>query len=189
MLDLTPGQLGQVDQAVGAAEVDERAEVGQAGHAAVANLARLQLGQQPILLLRAPLLSRRALGQNQPIAAAIHLDDLQEQGLAAHRAQLLLDLFLAAAAPQLDDLAERHEPAHAVDRDDQAAFVVVDHLTGDDFLGVLLGLQVTPADLGPRAINRDDRAAVGVLGHDDHRGNVISALQRRSRRARSGSRP
>ena len=81
----------------------------------MADLAGLQLGQQTVLLLRAPFLRRRALRQDQPIAAAIHLDDLEVEGLAAHRAQLLLDLFLGAAAAQLDDLAERHEAAHAVD--------------------------------------------------------------------------
>ena len=41
VLDLAPAQLGQVDQAIGAAEVDKGAEVGQARDAAVADLAGL----------------------------------------------------------------------------------------------------------------------------------------------------
>src|SRR5207245_1764177 len=114
---------------------------------------------------------------NQPVAAAIHLDDLEIERLAAHRAQLGLDLFLAAAAAQLDDLAERHEAADAVHRDDQATLVVVDDLAGDDLLGVLLDLQVAPAVFCPRAVNRNNRAALGVLGHDDDGGDVVSALQ------------
>src|SRR5205823_7671574 len=153
MLDLAPGQLGQVDEAVGAAEIDKCAEIGQARDATVADVASLQLGQQTVLLLRSTLLGRRALGQDEPIAAAIHLDDLEVERLTAHRAQLFFDLFLAPAAAQLDDLAERHEAAHAVDRDDQTTFVVVDHFAGDDFLVVLLGLQVTPADFGASAID------------------------------------
>src|SRR5205823_4782759 len=116
------------------------------------NLACLQLGQQPILLLGPPFLGRRPLGQDEPIAAAIHLDDLEVERLPAHRAQLVLDLFFGAAAPELNDLAERHEAAYAVDRDDQAALVVVDHFAGDDLFSVLLGLQVTPTDLGSRSI-------------------------------------
>src|SRR4030088_3260301 len=144
----------------------------------MAHFAGLQLGEQAVLLLRAALLRGRTLGQDEPIAPAVHLDDLEVERLAAHRAQLVLDLVLGAAAAQLDDLAERHEAAHAVDGDDQAALVVVDHLAGDDLFGVLLDLQITPADFGAGAIDRDDRPTVGVFGDDDNRGDVVSPLQR-----------
>ena len=143
----------------------------------MANLARLQLGEQPILLLCTPLLRRRPFGQDEPVAPPIHLDNLEVQGLAAHRVQLLFDLFLAATAPQLDDLAERHEAADAVDRDDQATFIVVDDLALDDLFGVLLGLQVTPADLGARPVDRNDGPAFGILWDDDDSRNVITPLQ------------
>ncbi len=63
------------------------------------DLARLQLGQQAVLLRGAALLARGALGQDQPVATPVHLDHLEEQVLAAHGAQLLLDLFVGAAAP------------------------------------------------------------------------------------------
>ena len=55
---------------------------------------------------------------------------------------------------------------------------MIDHLAGDDLLVVLLRLQVAPADLGARAIDRDDRPPVGVLGHDDDRRHVVAARQR-----------
>src|SRR5688572_19861268 len=125
-----------MDQAISTTQIDEGAEVGEARDAAMANLAGLQLGEQPILLLGASLLSGRALRQDEPVAAAVHLDDLEIQGLAAHRAQLFLDLVLATTATQLDDLRQRHETAHAVDRDDQATLVVVDDFAGDDLLVV-----------------------------------------------------
>src|SRR5207244_4766321 len=121
---------------------------------------------------------RRALGQDEPIAAAVHLDDFEVERLAAHRAQLVLDLLFGATAAQLDDLAERHEAAHPIDRDDQAAFVVIDDLAGDDLFGILLRLQVAPADLGPGAIDRDDGPTVRVFGDDDNRRHVVAALQR-----------
>ena len=40
-----PGQLGQMDQPIGTAEVDEGTEIGEARHPAMADLARLQLGE------------------------------------------------------------------------------------------------------------------------------------------------
>ena len=62
MLDLSPGQLRQVNQPVSSAEVHKGAKVCQRGDAPVANLACLKLRQQAVLLLRSPLLGRRALG-------------------------------------------------------------------------------------------------------------------------------
>jgi hypothetical protein len=50
-----------VDQAVGAPEVDEDAEVTDGADAAFADLAFLQLLQQTVLLLRTPFLERAAL--------------------------------------------------------------------------------------------------------------------------------
>ena len=55
---------------------------------------------------------------------------------------------------------------------------MVDHFAGDDFLGVLFGLQVTPADLGARTVDRDHRSALGVFGHDDHGRHVVAPSQR-----------
>ena len=55
---------------------------------------------------------------------------------------------------------------------------MVDHLAGDDFLGVLLALQITPADLGAGTIDGDDRTTLGVLGHDHDGRDVVAAVQR-----------
>src|SRR6266852_3044707 len=126
-----------MDQSVGTAQIDERTEISQRRDAAVANFAGLQLREQAVLLLGATFLRRCALGQDEPIAAAVHLDDLEVERLAAHRAQLVLDLFR-----------------------------------------VCFRLQVTPADLGAGAIDRDDRPTVRVFGNDDDRRDVVSALQR-----------
>ena len=48
-------------QAIGAAQVDKRAEVGQLVDPAAQNIARLQLGQQAMLLRLAPFLGCAAL--------------------------------------------------------------------------------------------------------------------------------
>ena len=45
MLDAIPGKLGEVDEAVGAVDVDEGAEIGQAGDAAGVDLAFFQFAR------------------------------------------------------------------------------------------------------------------------------------------------
>src|SRR5207244_8447562 len=70
------------------------------------------------------------------------------------------------------------DTAYAVDGDEQATFVVIDDVAGDDLFGVLFGLQIAPAELSPGAIDRDDGATLGVFGHDDHRGHLVPAVQR-----------
>src|SRR5262249_3575103 len=120
MRDLPPGPLRQVDEAVRAAEVDEGAEVAQARHPALAGVALLQLAEQALLLARAPLLDRRALGEDQAVAPAVHLDDLEQQPPAVHRRQAVLDRLVGrAAALEVDDLRQRYEAAHAEYVDDE----------------------------------------------------------------------
>ena len=77
MVDPAPGELADMHQAVGAAEVDERAEVGQVADRPGAHLADFQLVQQLLTPPRAPLLHREALGENQAVAVAVDLDDLE----------------------------------------------------------------------------------------------------------------
>ena len=46
VINAMPGQLADVNQAVGAADIDEGAKVAQAGDDAVDDIADIQLGQQ-----------------------------------------------------------------------------------------------------------------------------------------------
>src|SRR6266540_4365166 len=62
VVDPLPGQLGDVRQAVGAAQVDKCAEVSELVDATAQNIAGLQLAEQAMLLGLAPLLSCAALG-------------------------------------------------------------------------------------------------------------------------------
>ena len=56
-----PRQLGQVDEAIGAAKVNEHTEVPDGGDAAEADFSLVQFVEETILLLRAPLLQRGTL--------------------------------------------------------------------------------------------------------------------------------
>ncbi len=72
-----PGELGEVNESVRAADVDERAEVADRGDATLADLALLQLPDQSLLHHIAPLLNSLALRKNQTVAVAVDLDDLE----------------------------------------------------------------------------------------------------------------
>src|SRR5687767_4906903 len=102
-------------QAVGAAQVDKRAEVGELIDTPAEDIARLQLGKQAMLLRLAPLLCRAALGEHQAIALAIDLDHLERNGLADHALERLLPLLRGRAAVELRDLRGRHEAANPVE--------------------------------------------------------------------------
>ena len=77
-----PGELREVDEAVGAADVHEDAEVADAGDAAGTDVAFLQLQEEALLLGGALLLHGGALREDGAVAAAVELDDLQGDVLA-----------------------------------------------------------------------------------------------------------
>ena len=119
--------------------------------------------EQPILLARSALLKRRPLGQDQPVPPAVHLDDLEEQRAPLHRLETRLDRLVRAATPQIGDLRQRHEPAHALDVDDEPALVVLDDLALDGLPVLVALLEVAPAALGAGARQREDDTALLIL--------------------------
>src|SRR5690606_23884750 len=68
VVDVLPGQLGDVHQAVDPAEVDERAEVDDRGHDALADLALLQRVEEGLADLALRLLQPGAAGQDHVVA-------------------------------------------------------------------------------------------------------------------------
>ena len=96
-----PRDFAEVREAVGATEVDEDTEAADAGDAALADLALFELGEQAVLLLRAPLLQRRALGEDDAVAAAVDLDDLEPELLADGGRETALAVLFGANADDL----------------------------------------------------------------------------------------
>ena len=95
MLDATPGHVGDVQQAVDAAQVQEGAVVGQVLDHALDLHALFQVLQQELIALGAVLLlDHRAAGHDHVVALAVELDDLEflllafEVGGVAHRAHV-----------------------------------------------------------------------------------------------------
>ena len=76
VVDVRPGELGDVDQAVHAVEVDEGAEVDDVRDLALDDVARLQAVEDLLALLLALLLEHRAAREHDVVARAVELDHL-----------------------------------------------------------------------------------------------------------------
>ncbi len=77
VIDAAPRDVGDVQQAVDAAEVDERTVVGDVLDHAVDDLTLFEVLHQLLTLLGAGLFENRAARHDDVAAAAIHLEDLE----------------------------------------------------------------------------------------------------------------
>src|SRR4029077_1352978 len=103
VIDAPPRDVGDVQQAVDAAEVDECTVVGDVLDHAVDDLAFLEVLHQLLTLLGARLFEYGAAGNNDVAAAAVHLQDLERLRIVHQRADV-------ADRPDIDLRArqERH---------------------------------------------------------------------------------
>ncbi len=111
VVDAAPRDVGDVQQAVDAAEIDEGAVVGDVLDHAVEDLAFLQAGDQLGALLGAGLFEHGAAGHDDVAARAVHLEDLERLRRAHQRADVAHRADVDLAAGQ-----ERHGAAE-VDRE------------------------------------------------------------------------
>src|SRR6202035_3390369 len=111
--DAPPGDVGDVEQPVDAAEIDEGAVIGDVLDHAGEDLALLERGDQLRALLGPALLEDGAARHHDVAARAVHLEDLEglrraeQGGDVAHRADV--------------DLAARQKRAGAIEVDGEAA--------------------------------------------------------------------
>ena len=165
MVDVLPAELGHVDEAVHAAQVDEGTEVDHRGDDALAALARLEVLQEVAALLLLRLFEPGPARQHDVVAVAVELDDLGLDDLAHVGLQL-------AHAAQLDERGGQ-EAAQA-DVDDQAALDDLDDRTGHHLAVVLLLLDRRPGPLVLRPLLGEDEPALLVLLLEDERLDVVA---------------
>ncbi len=181
MINAVVRKLRDMDESIGAAEVDESAETGQVADDATPYLSGLKLIEQFIFTLGALLLNCRALRQDKPVTAAIDLDDLERQTPVDHGRQRLGDFLVFAVltrdVAQIEHLRYRDESAYSFDIDDEAAFVVVDHRGLDDRTLVVQLLDVAPGTLQSRPSEREDSMAFGTLGLHDVDQDAVAGMQ------------
>ena len=154
VLDVLPRELGDVHEAVHAAQVDERAEVDDRGHDALADLALLEVVEEGAARLALRLLEQRAAAQDDVVAVLVELEDLGLDLLAEVRREV-------ADAAQLDE--RRGQEAAEADVDDESTLDDLDDRTGDDAIRVLDLLDVAPGALVLGALLGQDEAAFLVL--------------------------
>src|SRR5690606_14182587 len=179
VVDVLPGQLGDVHQAVHPAEVDERAEVDDGGDHALADLALGQLVEELGAHLGLGLLQPGPAGEHHVVAVLVQLDDLGFQLAADVRLQV----------PDPAHLYQRggQEPAQT-DVQDQATLDHLDHLAADDPVLLLDLLDRAPGAFVLRPLLGQDQAAFLVLlledegfypvADGDHLGRVDVMLDR-----------
>src|ERR1700754_1379673 len=167
MVDVAPGKLGDVDQAVDAVEIDEGAEVDDVGDLAFDHLAGLEPAEDLLADLLALLLEHRAAREDDVVAAAVELDDFALERLG-HKLVQVVDTA---------DVDQRggQEAAHP-EVEDETALDDLDDAAFDRFAGLGGDLDAAPGFLEAGALLGEDQAALGVLLGEDQRVDLLAEL-------------
>ena len=159
VLDAAPAEVGEMEQAIDAAEIDEGAVFGDVFHVAVDNLTfgeRFhQLGALGVQLF----FEKSAAADDDVAAAAVQLGDADLDFGAGEIVEVLCRAKIKLRAGQ--------ERADA-DIDDQAALDAVDHFAGDGFLGFVGGFDFFPSAAAKNFLIGENREAVFVLARALH---------------------
>ena len=155
MVDAAPGDVGDMQQAVDAAEIDERAVIGDVLDDAVDDLAFFEVGDDLVALFGAALFEHGAARHDDIAAAAIHLQDLERLRHADQRRDV--------ADRANIDLGARQEGHGAVEIDGEAALDLVEDDAFDLFVGLEGLFELDPAFFAARLVARDDRFAERVF--------------------------
>src|SRR5581483_342881 len=167
VVHVLPRELGDVHQAVDAAEVHEGPEVHDRGDRAPAALALLQRLEELLAPLALGLLQEGPAGQHDVIAVAVELDDLGLELLPDERVQV-------ANPPQIHQRG-RQEPAQA-DVEDQPPLHDLDHRALDRAARLHDLLDPPPGALVLRALLRQDETSLLVLLLQDEGFDVVADL-------------
>src|ERR1035437_186216 len=158
VVDVLPGQLGDVDQTVDATKVHEGAEVDDAADDPRADLTLLELLEERGANLGLGLLEPGAAGQDHVVAVLVQLNDLGFD--------LLADVRLEVADAAHLDQGGRQDPAKA-DIEDESTLDDLDDGTRDDAVLFFDLLDRAPGALGLCAHLGQDQPALLVLLLED----------------------
>ena len=169
MRDAAPRHVGDVEQAVDAAEIDERAVVGDVLDHAAEDLALGERVERVLLLLRVLLFEEHLAREHDVAALLVDLDDAHSQLLAAQRVEIADRAHV--------DLRAGQERADA-DVDGQTALDALDDAADDDLaLGVGL-LDVVPDLHLLGFFAREDDVAFAVFGALEQHVDDVAGLHR-----------
>src|SRR6185437_12840973 len=155
MVDAPPSDVGDVEQAIDAAKIDEGAVIGDVLDDALEDLALLEARHQLRAGLGAALFEHGAARDDDVAARAVHLEDLeglrrsQQRGDVTYRADI--------------DLAARQERDRAIQIDGEAAFDAAEDHAGHALIGLEALFELRPCLFAPRLLSRNLRFAVLVF--------------------------
>src|SRR5690606_5593993 len=155
MAHALPGHVGDVQQAVDAAQVHERAVVGEVLDHALEHGTLDQLLEQRLALLGVLALDHRAAGDDHVVALAVELDELELQ-------------LLAFQVHRVADRAHVHqragqERAHVLDVDGEAALDLAADAAGDGLVLLERFLEFVPHHRALGLLARQHGLAEAVL--------------------------
>src|SRR5438445_12494125 len=148
MVDVAPGELGDVDQAVHPVQVDEGAEVDDVRDLAVDDVAGVEPVENRLAHLLALVLEHGPAGEDDVVARAVELDHLAAQLLAEELVEVL-------DAADVDE--RRRQEASDAEVEDERALADLDHAAVDGVAAIGGGLDRLPRDLEARALLRQDQ--------------------------------
>ena len=175
MVHVAPAELGDVDEAVHAIEVDERAEVDDVRDLALDDVARAQPVEDGLAHLLALVLEDGATREDDVVARAVQLDHLAAELLAEELVEVL-------DAPDVDERG-REEPTHA-EVEDEPALDDLDDLAVHRLARLRRCLDALPRELEAGALLREDEAALRVFFREHERvdlladGNLVRRIDR-----------
>ena len=155
VVDPAPGHVGDVQQAVDAAQIDKSAVIGDVLDHAVDHIALVEPGDDLGPLLGPAFLEHGAARDHDIAAAAVHLEDLERLQHAHQRADI---------AHRADiDLAAGQEGHGAAEIDGEAALDAAEDGALDALLVLVGFLQQIPGFLAAGLLAADRGLAAGVL--------------------------
>src|SRR5579863_5051957 len=169
VIDPSPGYIGDMQEAVDAAEINERPVIGDVLDDAVDDLTLFEVLHQLLALFGAGLFQNRAARHHDVAAAAIHLEDLERLGVVhqggdiANRADI--------------DLRTRQEGHRAIEIDGEAALDLIE----DDAVHLLIVveglLELAPAFLAARLVARQHGFAERILDAVEKHLDLVTDLE------------
>src|SRR6202047_4777943 len=169
VIDPPPGDVGDMEQAVDAAEVDERTVIGDVLDDAVDHLTLFEVLHQFLALLGAGLFQHGPARHHDVAAAAIHLEDLERLRVVHQRCDV---------ADRTDvDLRARQEGHCAVEIDGEAALDLVEDDAVNFFVVVERLLELAPALLAARLVARQNGFAERILDAVEKHLDLVADLE------------
>ncbi len=153
--DAAPGHIGDMKESVHAAEVDERAEIGDVLDFALAEFADLHFLQELSAHILAGFFEQFAAGNDDVVAFLVDLEDLEIVFLVDE----LVDVLDGADI----DLGAGEEGFHAVEVDEDAAFDFLLHLAADHAAFAEVGGDLLPGLDEGRLLQADPGLVLFVL--------------------------